>query len=161
MGQHNGNENKAVIQIGGKMHKIRKMAIEDYNEIISLWKNTKGVGLSGKDDSKKSIALFLNKNPNICFVAENKDGEIIGTIMAGNDGRRGHIYHLMVKPEYRKNGLGKKLLEKTEKALKKEGIRKIFLVVFKINKTGNNFWENNGYKIRKDLIYRDIKNEAK
>jgi hypothetical protein len=48
-------------------------------------------------------------------------------------------------------------LEKTEKALKKEGIRKIFLVVFKENKIGNNFWENNVYEIRKDLIYRDIK----
>ena len=27
--------------------------------------------------------------------------------MAGNDGRREHIYHLMVKPEYRRNGIGK------------------------------------------------------
>jgi ribosomal protein S18 acetylase RimI-like enzyme len=137
------------------MYKIRKMVITDYNKIINLWKNTEGVGLSGKDDSKKSIKTFLEKNSNICFVAENKDKEIIGTIMAGNDGRRGHIYHLMVKPEYRKNGLGKKILEKTERVLKKEGVRKIFLVVFKTNKTGNNFWENNGYKTRKDLIYRD------
>jgi ribosomal protein S18 acetylase RimI-like enzyme len=56
----------------------------------------------------------------------------------------------MVKPEYRKHGIGKKLLEKTENGLKKEGIRKIFLVVFKNNKTGNKFWENNGYGIRKD-----------
>jgi ribosomal protein S18 acetylase RimI-like enzyme len=139
------------------MHKIRKMTINDYNEIIKLWKSTDGVGLSGKDDSQKSIRLFLEKNPNICFVAENKNKEIIGTIMAGNDGRRGHIYHLMVKPEYRKNGLGQILREKTEKALKKEGIRKLFLVVFAKNKIGNKFWENNGYKTRKDLIYRDKK----
>ena len=139
------------------MYKIKKMEIKDYNEIINLWKNTKGVGLSGNDDSKKSIKMFLDKNPNICFVAENENKEIIGTIMAGNDGRRGHIYHLMVKSEYRKNSIGKKLLEKTEKALKKEGIRKIFLVVFKENKIGNIFWEKNGYKIRKDLNYRDKK----
>jgi len=138
------------------MYKIKAMDIEDYDEIINLWKNTDGVGLSGSDDSKKSIKIFLDKNPNTCFVAEYKN-EIIGTIMAGNDGRRGHIYHLMVKPEHRGNGLGKKLLEKTEKALKKEGIRKIFLVAFKKNKTGNIFWENNGYEIRNDLNYRDKK----
>jgi len=136
------------------MYKIKAMDIENYNEIINLWKNTDGVGLSGSDDSKKSIKIFLDKNPNTCFIAQYKN-EIIGTIMAGNDGRRGHIYHLMVKPEHRKNGLGKKLLEKTEKALKKEGIRKIFLVAFKKNKTGNIFWDNNGYKIRNDLNYRD------
>jgi N-acetylglutamate synthase len=136
------------------MYKIKAMDIESYDEIINLWKNTDGVGLSGSDDSKKSIKIFLDKNPNTCFVVEYKN-EIIGTIMAGNDGRRGHIYHLMVKPEHRKNGLGKKLLEKTEKALKREGIRKIFLVAFKKNKTGNIFWENNGYEIRNDLNYRD------
>jgi ribosomal protein S18 acetylase RimI-like enzyme len=138
------------------MYKIKVMLIENYDEIINLWENTDGVGLSGNDDSKKSIKIFLEKNPNTCFVAEYKK-EIIGTIMSGNDGRRGHIYHLMVKPEHRKNGLGKKLLEKTEKALKKEGIRKIFLVAFKKNRTGNIFWENNGYKIRNDLNYRDKK----
>jgi ribosomal protein S18 acetylase RimI-like enzyme len=130
------------------------MLINDYNEIIILWKNTEGVGLSGKDDSKKSIKKFLEKNLNLCFVAEyNK--EIIGTIMAGNDGQRGHIYHLMVIPEHRKNGIGKKLLEKTEKTLKKDCIRKIFLVVFKKNKIGNKFWENNEYGLRKDLNYMD------
>jgi len=134
------------------LYKIKAMDIKDYDEIINLWENTEGVGLSGSDDSKKSIKIFLNKNPNTCFVAEYKN-EIIGTIMAENDGRRGHIYHLMVKPEHRRNGLGKKLMEKTEKALKKEGIRKIFLVAFKKNKIGNIFWENNGYEIRNDLNY--------
>jgi len=136
------------------MYKIRAMDIKNYDEIINLWKNTDGVGLSGADDSKRSIKIFLDKNPDTCFVSEYKN-EIIGTIMGGNDGRRGYIYHLMVKKEHRKNSLGKKLLEKTEKALKKKGIRKIFLVAFKKNKTGNIFWENNGYEIRNDLNYRD------
>jgi ribosomal protein S18 acetylase RimI-like enzyme len=138
------------------MYKIRTMSIEDYDEVIDLWKNTPGVGLSGDDDSKTSIQKFLEKNPNLCFVAEI-DHEIMGTVMAGNDGRRGHIYHLMVKQEYRNNGIGKELLEKAEKALKKEGIRKVFLVAFKQNELGNKFWDNHEYEIRNDLYYRDRK----
>ena len=137
------------------MYKIEKMDIKDYEEIIVLWKDTEGVGLSRSDDSKKSIKKFLSKNPTTCFIAKHDDKEIIGTIMAGNDGRRGHLYHLMVKPEHRGNGIGKKLLEEAEKSLRKEGIRKIFLVVFKNNNTGNEFWEGAGYKIREDLHYRD------
>ena len=137
------------------MYKIRKMDINDYPQIINLWKNTPGVGLNENDDSERSIKLFLKKNPNICFVSELENGEIIGTIMAGNDGRRGHVYHLMVKDEYRKKGIGKKLLEEAENGLRKEGIRKIFLVVFKENEIGNIFWENNEYKIREDLNYMD------
>jgi len=58
---------------------------------------------------------------------------------------------------YRKNGIGKKLLEKTEKSLQKEGIRKTFLVAFKKNNIGNIFWEATGYKNREDLNYRDKK----
>jgi ribosomal protein S18 acetylase RimI-like enzyme len=130
------------------------MESEDYADIIDLWKRTEGVGLSGEDDSKDSIKIFLAKNPRSCFVAETND-EIVGTIMAGNDGRRGHIYHLMVKPEYRKKGIGRTLLKKVEESLKMQGIRKIFLVAFKENKTGNTFWQNNGYEIREDLNYRD------
>jgi len=48
-------------------------------------------------------------------------------------------------------------LKKVEKSLQKEGIRKIFLVVFKDNIVGNKFWEEAGYKIREDLNYRDKK----
>jgi len=59
------------------MYKIKAMDIKNYDEIINLWKNTDGVGLSGSDDSKKSIKLFLDKNPNTCFVAEYKNEIII------------------------------------------------------------------------------------
>ena len=138
------------------MFKIEKMNIKDYSEIWTLWENTEGVGLSGNDDSKESIKKFLSKNPDTCFIAKDKN-EIIGTIMAGSDGRRGHIYHLMVKPDYRKKGLGRKLLEEAEKGLRKEGIAKAFLVAFRDNIIGNNFWEETGYKTREDLYYRDKK----
>ena len=129
------------------MYKIRIMDIKDYSEIINLWKNTKGVGINDYDDSKRRIKIFLEKNSQSCFVAENEQ-KIIGTIMGANDGRRGLIYHLMVKPEYRKKGIGKKLLDKVEKNLKKEGIRRIYLVTLKENKIGNKFWENNNYIVR-------------
>ena len=66
------------------MYKVEKMDIKDYLEIKKLWKNTNGVGLSGNDDSKKSIKIFLERNPNTCFIAKYNE-DIIGTIMAGND----------------------------------------------------------------------------
>ena len=136
------------------MYKIEKMDIKEYDEIITLWENTDGVGLSGNDDSKGSIKKFLSKNPDTCFVAKDKN-EIIGTIMAGSDGRRGHIYHLMVAPYYRQRGIGRKLLEQAENGLQRQGITKAFLVVFKDNYLGNGFWKEVQYEIREDLYYRD------
>jgi len=136
-----------------KMYKIETMKIKNYNEIIALWKDTEGMGINEYDDSKKNIKKFLEKNPDTCFIAKfNK--EIIGTIMGGNDGRRGLIYHLMVKNDHRKNGIGKNLLKKVEKNLIKTGIKRIYLLVLIDNETGNKFWEDNGYVVRDCSILR-------
>jgi hypothetical protein len=43
------------------MYKIIKMDIKYFSEIIDLWKKNVGVGLSGNDDSKKFIKIFLEK----------------------------------------------------------------------------------------------------
>ena len=136
------------------MCKIIAMTINDYNEMIKLWKNTEGVGTNDYDDTRKGIKKFLQKNPKTCFVAKNTVNEIIGTILGGYDGRRGLIYHLMVKPEYRNNGIGKKLLERVEKIFTKEGIKRIYIIAFRENESGNKFWEGNGYKVRDFLTFR-------
>jgi hypothetical protein len=77
-----------------KEMKIRKMVIEDYEKVYQLWMSCTGMGLNNLDDSKEGIEKFLKRNPDTCFVAE--DHEIIGVILAGNDGRRGYIYHTAV-----------------------------------------------------------------
>lgn len=133
------------------------MNIKHYNEIIELWKESPGVGINDHDDSKYYLNRFIKRNPNTCFIAENNKKGIIGTIIGGNDGRRGVIYHLVVKQEYRKNGIGKKLLEIVENQFIKDGIRRINLFVLKDNDIGNNFWESNGYGIRDVAIFRSRK----
>jgi len=75
---------------------IRKMIIKDYDGVYELWINTPGMGLNATDDSREGIQKYLQRNPNTCFVAE-QDGEIIGIIMSGHDGRRGLIHHTAVK----------------------------------------------------------------
>ena len=133
--------------------KIRPMTISDYEGVYALWMSCTGMGLNNLDDSKEGIEKFLNRNPQTCFVAEN--GAIVGVIMAGNDGRRGYIYHTSVHPEYRHQQIGSKLVDISMKALEKQGINKVALVVFAKNETGNAFWEKQGFTVRDDLIYRN------
>ena len=83
------------------------------------------------------------------------DGRIIGTILAGHDGRRGIFHHVSVLPEYQKQGVGKMLVDNAMEALRKEGITKVLLVVFDHNENGNQFWEHMGFTVREDLIYRN------
>lgn len=133
---------------------IRNMIIEDYNKVYHLWLNTPGMGLNTTDDSEEGVGKFLKRNPNTTFVAEI-DGKIVGVIMAGHDGRRGFIYHTAVLPEYRNQGIATKLVDAAMQALEEEGIHKVALVAFKRNEIGNTFWENMGFTIREDLIYRN------
>lgn len=127
---------------------IRPMIIEDYDDVYRLWTLTKGMGLNNLDDTKTGINIFLQRNPNTCFVATFHN-EIIGTIISGHDGRRGYIYHTAVSEKFRKKGIGQKLVTSSLSALKTEGINKVALVVFSKNKLGNLFWEKIGFRKRK------------
>lgn len=131
---------------------IRTMTIEDYEKVYKLWSNTAGIGMRNLDDSKNGIAKFLKRNPTTNFVATDND-EIVGVILSGHDGRRGYIYHTAVDINYRRQGIGRRLVESVYKALDEEGITKIGLVVFRNNDIGNLFWKSIGWEERVDLNY--------
>ena len=134
--------------------KIRDMSIGDYTNAYALWLSCPGIGLHPADDSREGIARFLDRNPKTCFVAE-ADGRLIGTIMAGNDGRRVYIYHTAVHPNYRGRGIGSALVQAAIQVLERLGIGKAALVVLETNADGNVFWEKQGFTVRTDLTYRN------
>lgn len=134
---------------------IRIMTLDDYDDVYSLWTSCRGVGLNSLDDSRDGIGKFLKRNPDTCFVAEN-EGSIIGVILAGNDGRRGYIYHTAVDPSFRRQGVASSLVKAALEALKSCGINKAALVAFEKNESGNAFWEKLGFSKREDLVYRNI-----
>lgn len=136
------------------MVNIRIMAINDYDGVYNLWINTPGMGLNTTDDSREGIEKYLKRNPASSFVAEC-NGKIVGVIMAGHDGRRGYIHHTAVLPDYRKQGIAKRLVDCAIVALEAEGIHKVALVAFKKNDIGNGFWEHIGFSDRDDLVYRN------
>lgn len=133
---------------------IRTMTIADYDKVYALWLSCKGMGLNDLDDSREGIKRFLKRNPDTCFAAEI-DNEIAGVIIAGNDGRRGYIYHTAVNPDHRRKGIAKALVDTALNALRELGINKTALVVFERNADGNAFWESMGFTPRGDLVYRN------
>lgn len=135
--------------------KIRKMKIEDYDQVFLLWKKIKGFAIRSVDDSREGVERFIRRNPTTSIVAE-KDGIIIGSILCGHDGRRGCFYHVCVMEEYRQNGIGKDMVHYALKELQKEKISKVSLVAFTDNKIGNSFWMNMGWKYRTDLNNYDF-----
>jgi ribosomal protein S18 acetylase RimI-like enzyme len=125
------------------------MKISDYDKMISLWQEVEGVKLRDAD-SYDGIQKYLHRNPGLSFIAED-DGNIIGTIMSGHDGKRGYIQHLAVIPNQRKSGTGSELLSLCIQALKKEGILKSHIHVLSNNEPAKNYWSNRGWVKRTDI----------
>lgn len=128
----------------------RQATISDYDQMYNLWKNIEGIGLSDSD-TKENIEKFLNKNQGLNYICEEK-GKIIGTILCGEDGRRGYLYHLAVDKDYRRKGIGTKLVNLVFDNLKKKGIIKCHLFVYYENELGKTFWEKTGWCKRDELL---------
>ncbi len=138
--------------------KITEMKITDYDEVFALWKNTEGMGLHKQSDSRKGIARYLRRNPGLSFVARDNK-KIVGTVLCGHDGRRGHLYHLAVDRSYRKKGIGKALVNRALSKLGAIGFSKCTLCAFVKNRAGRKFWRYIGWTEWPDIIMmaKDIK----
>ena len=134
---------------------IRSMTIDDYEEIYALWTKIKGFAMRSIDDSRIGVERFLKRNPDTSVVAI-QGGKLVGAILCGHDGRRGCLYHVCVDPEYRKQGIGTKMVVFAMNALKKEEISKVSLIAFTENDIGNAFWRKIGWTQRMDLNYYDF-----
>ena len=124
---------------------IKIMSADDYDKLIQMWKNTPNMGLRSLDDSEEGISRFLARNPHTNFVAY-EDSKIVGAILSGHDGRRGYIYHTVVLPEYRKQGIASSLIDAAIAALKREGITRVCLNVMETNEQGKVFWTQKGWE---------------
>lgn len=131
---------------------IRAMTMEDYEEVFDMWQSISGFGIRSWDDSREGIEQFITRNPGLSVVALH-EGRIIGGILCGHDGRRGCLYHVCVRQEYRMLGIGQDMVEYCKTALRKEGINKINLIAFKKNAVGNQFWQKLKWKHREDCNY--------
>lgn len=98
---------------------IRVMTIDDYDQIYALWHRIRGFGLRSVDDSREGIQRFLKRNPTTSVVAVI-DGDVVGAILCGHDGRRGCLYHVCVDEAYRMRGIGKAMVVAAMEALKEE-----------------------------------------
>lgn len=134
---------------------IRVMTIDDYDQVYALWHRIRGFGLRSVDDSREGIRRFLKRNPTTSVVAVI-DGDVVGAILCGHDGRRGCLYHVCVDEAYRMRGIGKAMVVAAMEALKEEKINKVSLIAFTKNDIGNAFWKEIGWTKRQDLNYYDF-----
>jgi ribosomal protein S18 acetylase RimI-like enzyme len=131
------------------MIRYRPLSEDDFDAVVALWRRTPGIGLSSADESDR-ISAFLRRNPSMCIAAEI-DNEVIGTVIAGHDGRRGYLYHVAVAPEWRRRGIGSELVDRVLRRMTKDGVLKCHVMVYSDNADGREFWQKTGWTPRPEI----------
>jgi len=118
----------------------------DYPAAYALWQ-TAGRGIhAGRSDTPEEIVKKLQRDPDLFLVAE-AEGQLIGTVIGGYDGRRGMIYHLAVAQPYRRAGVANALMDAVEARLRSKGCLKAYLLLLHGNDSAASFYAQRGWQV--------------
>ena len=114
--------------------------------------------VSNINESTDYISERMKNNESIIFIATNKQKEVMGFVQLYETFGSLHLgkiiilYDLFVKKEFRKYGIGIKLMKKSEEYAKSIGAKGIELSTAKDNLTAQSLYEKIGY-IRDNEFY--------
>ncbi|MGI5199761.1 GNAT family N-acetyltransferase [Streptomyces sp. CA-288835] len=121
---------------------IRSATPADLDAVLAFWK-TAAEGTSISDD-RDGVERLVARDAKALIIAEY-GGELVGTVIAGFDGWRCHLYRLAVHPDRRRLGIGSALLAAAEERFVRLGGRRGDAMVLQRNETAHHAWRAAGY----------------
>jgi ribosomal protein S18 acetylase RimI-like enzyme len=123
---------------------IRPYRATDGEAVVALWRACDLV--RPWNDPHQDIRRKLGVNPEWFLVGE-RNGRVVGTVMAGYEGHRGWINYLAVEPAAQRRGLGRALMAEAERLLRAAGCPKVNLQVRSTNAAVIAFYRRLGYAV--------------
>ncbi len=124
---------------GKKSYKFRSLEFKDLDQIMEIEKLS--------NPTPWSIGSFIDCiNSSYQNIVIFEDDSLLGFCISTVNFTESHLLNISIHPDFRSQGLGQKLLSKTEKELTKKGVSDIFLEVRNSNISAINFYKKNNYK---------------
>ncbi len=96
-------------------------------------------------DSDAAVRALIARDRDALMLAV--DGEqIVGTLVAGWDGWRGHLYRLAVAPDARGQGIARLLVDAAEQRFRGFGVGRVDAMVLDENDAAHPVWARLGYR---------------
>ncbi|MFC5909596.1 GNAT family N-acetyltransferase [Streptacidiphilus monticola] len=122
---------------------LRAARPHDIDRVLEFWTHA-AEGTSITDD-RAGVARLLERDPEALLLAE-RDGELVGTLIAGWDGWRASLYRLAVHPAARRQGIASALLAAADERFRALGGRRCDAMVLVDNATAHAAWASAGYE---------------
>ena len=122
---------------------IRTATADDAATVLELW--ARGAGESSIANDASQIERMLARDPEMLLLAQ-LDGQVVGSVIAGFDGWRAHVYRMAVLPEARGRGVGRALVDAMEARFRRLGAVRSDAIVLLDNELGRSFWKAVGYE---------------
>jgi ribosomal protein S18 acetylase RimI-like enzyme len=123
---------------------LRTGATADIDRLLELWAEA-AENATRAPDTRAAVTALLGRDPDAVIVAEH-DGELVGSVIAGWDGWRCHLYRLAVRPAWRRRGVGSALLRAAEDRFRSLGAPRADAMVLHSNDLGQSLWRAEGYR---------------
>jgi ribosomal protein S18 acetylase RimI-like enzyme len=122
---------------------IRPAVAADVDAILTFWRTS--AEDTNRSDTREAVQALLARDQAALLLAEDPSG-IAGSLIAGWDGWRYHLYRLAVRPDRRRQGLGTALLDAAEQRFAALGARRVDAMVLADNDLGQLAWVAAGYQ---------------
>lgn len=141
--------------MAGEKITIRRCRQADVAAVLDLWAQARSEHAS-TSDRLDDVERLVADSPAALLVAE-RDGEVVGALIAAWDGWRGNMYRLAVRDRHRREGIGLALTRAGEDYLRRCGARRVTALVAFDDEDAGGFWESAGYP-RDREIGRRVRN---
>jgi ribosomal protein S18 acetylase RimI-like enzyme len=132
-----------MLGLSGEGIMVRMCRREDVASVLELWARTRSTHASTADPPG-DVERLIDDSPAALLVAE-RDGEVVGALIAAWDGWRGNMYRLAVSLGHRREGIGIALTRAGEEYLHRCGARRVTALVGFEDDAAGAFWEAAGY----------------
>ncbi|MBW6437749.1 GNAT family N-acetyltransferase [Actinoplanes hulinensis] len=122
---------------------LRAATAPELPAVLTFWQDA-AENDSRPVDTVEAVTALHQRDPGALILALD-DGEIVGTIIAGWDGWRCHLYRLAVAPAMRRAGIGGRLIAAAEERFRSFGGTRADAMVLDANEAAHRIWKRHGY----------------
>jgi ribosomal protein S18 acetylase RimI-like enzyme len=124
--------------------RLRSAEAADISRVLAFWRAS-AEDAHRPPDTAAALATLHLRDPDALILAVDGD-EIVGTVIAGWDGWRCHLYRLAVAPSRRRAGIGQALIGAAEERFRILGGIRVDAMVLDDNEQAHRIWRTCGYR---------------